>query len=249
MTLEVRQFACLSDNYGYLVRDAASGKVAAIDTPDAATYGAELKRLGWGLDMIMNTHWHPDHAGGNRALQNQYGATIVAPREVERISPIDRIVADGDVIELGETRLRVIDTGGHTLGHISLYDTESGIVFVGDTLFTLGCGRMFEGTPDQFAASLDRLVALPEATLVYCAHEYTASNLTFALGVDPGPALARRAIGLRAKIAAGEPTVPTTIGEERATNPFLRAPTLAIAAGAVDAADAFRIVRKAKDNA
>jgi hydroxyacylglutathione hydrolase len=249
MTLEIYQFPCLADNYGFVVRDTASGKVAAIDTPDANIYRVELDKLGWSLDLILNTHWHPDHAGGNQALKDHYDALVIGPKEVEKISPVDRAVAHGDVIEFGDTRLHVIDTGGHTIGHISLYDETTGVVFVGDTLFTLGCGRMFEGTPGQFKASLDRLAALPDDTRVYCAHEYTASNLKFALSLDPRPELAERAADLQTKIAAGEPTVPTTIGEERATNPFLRAPTLAIAAGAMDSVDAFRIVREAKDSA
>lgn len=247
MALSIHQFRCLSDNYGYLVRDGATGQVAAIDTPDAAVYTAELERLGWRLDLILNTHWHPDHAGGNAALKARYGCEIVAPAEVRRIGPIDREVADGDGVTLGETRFAVIDSGGHTLGHVSYHDAADGVAFVGDTLFTLGCGRMFEGTPPQFAASLDRLAALPDATLVYCAHEYTASNLAFALSVDAGPALAARAETLRPLFAAGTPTVPTTIGEERATNPFLRRRDLAVTAGVADDAEAFRIVRAAKD--
>ena len=247
MALEVHQFRCLSDNYGYLVRDGATGKVAAIDTPDAEAYGAELDRLRWELDLILNTHWHPDHAGGNEALKARYGCEIVAPPEVRKTSPIDREIAQGDRVTLGETTFDVIDTGGHTLGHISLYDAADAVVFVGDTLFTLGCGRMFEGTPQQFTASLDRLKALPDTTTIYCAHEYTAGNLAFALSVDAGPALAARTEALRARIAAGKPTVPTTIGEERATNPFLHPRDLAIAADAPDDAEAFRIVRAAKD--
>lgn len=248
MPLTIHQFRCLSDNYGYLVRDDATGRVAAIDTPDANVYAAELERLGWGLDLILNTHWHPDHAGGNAALKARYGAEVIAPREVEKTSPVDREIGGGERIELGETQFEVINTGGHTLGHVSLYDAADGVAFVGDTLFTLGCGRMFEGNPPQFWESLSRLAALPDETSVYCAHEYTAANLRFARSVDEGAALAARAVGLEARIAAGEPTVPTTIGEEKATNPFLRAPGLAIAAGATDAADAFRIVRAAKDH-
>jgi hydroxyacylglutathione hydrolase len=247
MTLTIHQFRCLADNYGFLVRDEATGEVAAIDTPDADAYAAELDRLGWGLDLILNTHWHSDHAGGNLALKARYGARIIAPAEVTRIAPIDREIGDGDVIELGETRFRVIDTGGHTAGHVSLYAAADAVVFVGDTLFTLGCGRMFEGTPPQYWASLGRLAALPDETRMFCAHEYTGSNLRFALSVDQGEGLARRAPILAERIAAGEPTVPSSIGEEKATNPFLRAPALAIAAGAQDAADAFRIVRAAKD--
>ncbi len=247
MTLTIHQFRCLADNYGFLVRDKATGRVAAIDTPDADAYAAELDRLGWGLDLILNTHWHPDHAGGNAALKARYGAQVMAPGEVTRIAPIDREIGHGDTIELGETLFKVIDTSGHTNGHVSLHDAGDAAVFVGDTLFTLGCGRMFEGTPSQFWASLGRLANLPDETRMFCAHEYTASNLRFALSVDPSEALARRAPELAEKIAAGEPTVPSTIGAEKATNPFLRAPQLAIAAEAQDAADAFRIVRAAKD--
>ncbi|MDO6413319.1 hydroxyacylglutathione hydrolase [Sphingomonas sp. BIUV-7] len=247
MALTIHQFRCLADNYGFLVRDEATGKVAAIDTPDADAYAAELDRRGWQLDLIVNTHWHPDHAGGNLALKARTGAEIAAPAEVTRIAPIDREIRHGDTIALGETRFAVIDTGGHTNGHVSLYDAADGVVFVGDTLFTLGCGRMFEGTPPQFWESLSRLAALPDATRVYCAHEYTAANLRFAQSVDTGAALAARALGLERRIAAGEPTVPTSIGEEKATNPFLRAPDLAIAADAGDPAQAFGIVRAAKD--
>lgn len=247
MTLAIHQFRCLSDNYGFLVRDEATGKVAAIDTPDAEAYAAELDGLGWGLDMILNTHWHPDHAGGNLALKARYGAEIAAPAEVTKIAPIDREIGAGDTITLGATTFQVIDTGGHTMGHVSLYDADDAVVFVGDTLFTLGCGRMFEGTPQQFWDSLSRLAALPDETRVFCAHEYTASNLRFARVVAAGDALERRAVGLDARIAGNEPTVPTTIGEEKATNPFLRAPELAIAAGAGGASEAFRIVREAKD--
>lgn len=247
MSLTVHQFRCLQDNYGYLVRDEASGRVAAIDTPDAGAYAAELERLGWGLDLILNTHWHADHAGGNAALKTRYGAEICAPGEVEKTSPVDRVLREGDRVALGESLFEVLDTGGHTRGHISLYDAADNVLFVGDTLFTLGCGRMFEGTPDQFWASLSKLTALPDATTVYCAHEYTASNLRFAESVDTGEALAARAKALMPRFAANLPTVPTTIGEEKATNPFLRAPALPIAAGAESAADAFRIVRAAKD--
>ncbi|PZU07536.1 hydroxyacylglutathione hydrolase [Sphingomonas sp.] len=247
MSITIHQFRCLSDNYGFLVRDDATGRVAAIDTPDAATYERELEALGWGLDLILNTHWHPDHAGGNSALKARYGAQVVAPAEVARLSPIDREIAHGDIVSLGDTRFEVIDTGGHTQGHVSFHDAADAVVFVGDTLFTLGCGRMFEGTPSQFWASLGRLAALPEETRLFCAHEYTASNLRFARTVDPGEALARRGVLLEARIAAGMPTVPTTIGEEKATNPFLRAPALALASGTDDPAEAFGIVRGAKD--
>jgi hydroxyacylglutathione hydrolase len=238
MPLTVHQFACLSDNYGFLIRDDASGKTACIDTPDAAAILAELKGLGWGLDLILNTHWHPDHAGGNAEIQAATGCQIVGPKEVTRIAPLDREVSGGEVVELGETRLTVIESGGHTLGHIAYHDPASGKAFVGDTLFALGCGRLFEGTAEQMWASLSRLAALPDDTKVYCAHEYTASNARFALSVDASPDLKARSEEIFAARARGEWTVPTTIGLEKATNPFLRA----------GSADAFAAVRTAKDN-
>ncbi|HSZ51886.1 MAG TPA: hydroxyacylglutathione hydrolase [Caulobacteraceae bacterium] len=246
MTLTVRQFPCLSDNYGYLVRDDATGRTACIDTPDAAAIKAQLETAGWKLDFILNTHWHADHAGGNAELQQATGAVIVGPAEVRRIAPLDRVVEDGDVVELGETHLEVIACGGHTLGHIAYFDAADHIAFVGDTLFALGCGRLFEGQPAQMWASLQRLAALPEETSVYCAHEYTASNARFALSVDSEPALVQRAEAVFAARARGEPTVPTTIGLERATNPFLRAPLLATDAGSP--AEAFARIRAAKDS-
>jgi hydroxyacylglutathione hydrolase len=249
MTLTVRQFPCLSDNYGFLVRDEASGKTACIDTPDAAAILRGLKTAGWGLDFIVNTHWHPDHAGGNAEIKAATGCVIVGPAEVTRIAPLDRTVKGGDVVELGQTRFDVIEAGGHTLGHIAYHDAADRIAFVGDTLFALGCGRLFEGKPEQMWASLSRLAALPDETRVYCAHEYTASNARFALSIDPDPALRARADQVFAARERGEPTVPTTIGLEKATNPFLRAPLLAARVGKAGAPDyeAFGAVRAAKD--
>lgn len=246
MTLTVHQFPCLSDNYGFLVRDEASGQVATIDTPDAAAIQAELDRLGWKLDLILNTHWHPDHAGGNAALKAATGATIAGPSEVTRIAPLDRVVRDGDVVMLGETRFTVIDSGGHTLGHVAYHDAKGAIAFVGDTLFALGCGRLFEGTAEQMWDSLSRLTALPDATTVYCAHEYTAGNARFALSVDDDPALKARADDIFAARDRGEATVPTTIAAEKATNPFLRAPLLR--PSAPTPAQAFAEIRAAKDS-
>jgi hydroxyacylglutathione hydrolase len=238
MALIVRQFPCLSDNYGFLARDEATGQVACIDTPDAAAILRELKVLGWSLSLILNTHWHPDHAGGNAEIKAATGAQVIGPAEVEKIAPVDRKVSHGDIVELGETRFSVIDTGGHTLGHVTYFDAADQIAFVGDTLFSLGCGRLFEGTAEQMWASLSRLAALPDETAIYCAHEYTASNARFALTVDDAPALKARADEVFAARERGEPTVPTTIAREKATNPFLRAG---------DAA-AFAAVRSAKDN-
>ena len=245
MPLVVRQFPCLQDNYGFLARDEASGKTATVDTPDAGAILAALEREGWELDFILNTHWHPDHAGGNAELKAATGAIIVGPAEVTRIAPLDRTVAGGDVVELGETRFTVIETGGHTLGHIAYFDADDRIAFVGDTLFALGCGRLFEGTAEQMWASLSRLAALPDDTQVYCAHEYTASNARFALSVDGDAALRERAEELFAARKRGEATVPTTIGLEKTTNPFLRAPLL-IGPGKKDY-EAFAEIRAAKD--
>jgi hydroxyacylglutathione hydrolase len=249
MSITVHQFACLEDNYGYLVRDDATGLAAAIDTPDADAVLAAVNTTGWKLALIMNTHWHPDHAGGNAAVKAATGCEIVGPKEVTRIAPLDREVGEGDEVALGDSRFRVIDTGGHTLGHISYYDAQDHAAFVGDTLFALGCGRLFEGTPQQMWASLSKLAALPDETTVYCAHEYTAANARFALSVDRSPELKARADQVFAARERGEPTVPTTIGAEKAANPFLRAPLLAPAMGLKDAApaDAFAAVRAAKD--
>jgi hydroxyacylglutathione hydrolase len=249
MPLTVRQFPCLSDNYGFLIRDDASGKTACIDTPDARAILAELEKAGWGLDFILNTHWHPDHAGGNAEIKAATGAYIVGPAEVTRIAPLDQTVVGGDLVNLGDTQFTVIDSGGHTLGHITYYDEADHIAFVGDTLFALGCGRLFEGTAEQMWTSLQRLAALPDDTRVYCAHEYTASNARFALSVDDDPGLRRRADAVFAARERGEPTVPTTIGLEKATNPFLRAPALASRVGKAGAPDheAFGAVRAAKD--
>jgi hydroxyacylglutathione hydrolase len=246
MPLSVRQFPCLSDNYGFLVRDEASGLVACIDTPDAEAIQRELATASWTLALILNTHWHPDHAGGNAALKAKTGAEVIGPREVERIAAPDRVVGHGDVVMLGETRLDVIDTGGHTLGHVSYFDAADQIAFVGDTLFALGCGRLFEGTARQMWDSLQRIAALPATTMVYCAHEYTASNARFALSVDSSPELLARTEAIFAARARGEPTVPTSIALERATNPFLRAPLLR--PDIADPAEAFGAIRSAKDS-
>ena len=241
MPLDIHQFPCLTDNYGFLVRDREMDVTACVDTPDAEVILREAAVLGWSVSLILNTHWHPDHAGGNAAIKAATGATVVGPAEVGRLgTPPDRIVADGDVVELGATLFDVLDTGGHTLGHISYVSTANDIAFVGDTLFALGCGRLFEGTAEQMWTSLGRLAALPEATTVYCAHEYTASNARFALSLGEDAALRERADAIFAARAQGRPTVPTTIAAELATNPFLRAGSAARFAEVRAAKDAFR---------
>lgn len=238
MALDIHQFPCLRDNYGFLVRDRATGAAAAVDTPDGSAVLREAEGLGWRIEMILNTHWHPDHAGGNAMVKAATGAVVVGPREVTRLSPVDRVVCEGDLVALGDTRFQVLETGGHTLGHVSYHDAANAVAFVGDTLFALGCGRLFEGTAEQMFASLGKLKALPPETRVYCAHEYTASNARFALSLGADLALQTRAADIFAARERGEPTVPTTIALEMATNPFLRAPDPA----------AFLALRRAKDD-
>lgn len=221
----VHIFPCLKDNYGFLLHDPETGETATIDTPEAGKILAEAEAKGWTITQIWNTHWHPDHAGGNAEIVAKTGARVVGPREVDRIGAApDRILHEGDTVELGGLRARVIETPGHTLGHIVFHLAEQKIAFVGDTLFALGCGRLFEGTPAQMWDSLGKLRALPDDTVVYCAHEYTASNAAFALSVDSGNAdLVAYADEVKAKRAQEIATVPTTIGKEKRANPFLRA--------------------------
>jgi hydroxyacylglutathione hydrolase len=223
--LQIRMFPCLQDNYAYLLHDAAARVTAAIDTPDAHAILAELERNGWQLTHILNTHHHADHAGGNLLLKERTGCTIVGPRaDAARIPGIDVEVGEGDVFMLGSHEARVYDTPGHTRGHIVYFFPEDGAAFVGDTLFAMGCGRLFEGTPRQMWTSLQKIKNWPEATRLYCAHEYTQANARFALTVEPdNRTLAERAGRVDRLRAERRPTIPTTLGEELATNPFLRA--------------------------
>lgn len=249
--LQIHQFPCLSDNYGFLVHEPQSGATAAIDTPDADEILRQAQAKGWRITDIWNTHWHPDHAGGNAALKAATGARVTGPAEVERIGAApDRIVAEGDVVKLGRAEARVLDVGGHTLGHIAyVFDAEN-TAFVGDALFALGCGRIFEGTAEQMWASLQKIAALPDDATLYCAHEYTQSNARFAVAVDAGnETLAARAAEIDRLRAAGRPTVPMRLGVEKDTNPFLRAPLLKASLGLAGAPDwqAFAEVRKRKD--
>ena len=239
MALTVHLFPCLSDNYGFLIRDEATGAVAVIDTPDADTILAELEKLGWGrLDLVLNTHWHADHTAGNAAIQATTGCEIVGPEEVRRIAPLDRVIKGGDTVRLGETTFEVTDSPGHTLGHILYRSTADNIAFVGDTLFPLGCGRLFEGTAEQMWSSLSAIAAWPDATVLYGAHEYTAANARFALSIDDRPEMRAHAEMIFAMRERGEPTEPTTLAVEKRFNPFLRAR---------DAAD-FGARRAAKDD-
>lgn len=252
MPHEVHQFPCLSDNYGFLLHDPDSGETACIDTPDAEAYLREAAAKGWSITQIWNTHWHPDHAGGNAAIKDATGCIVVAPQDdAGKIAAVDRTVTHGDTVKLGAHEARIIDVSGHTMGHIAYHLPDAGLAFVGDSLFALGCGRMFEGTPPQFWASLSRLKALPARTMLYCAHEYTASNARFALHADPDNAeLAAYARDIADKRAQDLPTVPTRLDRELATNPFLRADDPAMQArwGGGDAVATFAALRSAKDS-
>lgn len=240
MALEVVQIPVLSDNYVYLVHDDASGETAVVDPAVPEPVLAEAERRGWRITQILNTHWHPDHVGGNAAIKAATGCAITGPRgESAKIPGLDRAVGEGDEARIGDHAARVLDVPGHTAGHIAYHFAGDRLLFCGDTLFAMGCGRLFEGTPDQMFASLGKLMALPDDTLVYCAHEYTASNGRFALTVEPDNAeLRARMDQVIAAREVGQPTVPSTIALERATNPFTRAAS----------ADEFAVRRTGKDS-
>lgn len=214
----------LRDNYVWLIHDEASGETAAVDPSVGPPVLEAADARGWRITQLFNTHWHPDHTGGNQAIHDATNAPVTGPEEVRRVYQPDRIVAEGDRIRIGGHEAEIWEIPAHTAGHIAFYFPDAKAVFVGDTLFAMGCGRLFEGTAAQMHANLQRLAALPEATHVFCGHEYTLDNARFAITVEPGnAALAERLARVEAARARGEVTLPTTIGEERATNPFMRA--------------------------
>jgi hydroxyacylglutathione hydrolase len=225
MSLEVIPIPVLSDNYVWLVRENNSGEVMVVDPAVAEPVLAKATELGWTITHIWNTHWHPDHTGGNAEIKAATGCTIIGPEaEAARIPTLDVQVKEGDVVRLGTTKAKVIDVPAHTAGHIAYHFDYEGVAFVGDTLFAMGCGRLFEGTAAQMFSNMRKLEALGDETAIYCAHEYTASNGRFALTVEPdNAALVARMAEVTAMRERGEATVPTTIALERATNPFMRA--------------------------
>jgi hydroxyacylglutathione hydrolase len=252
--LSIEQIPVLGDNFIYLVHDPDSGQTAAIDPAVAGPVRDMLATRGWSLSHILNTHHHGDHTGGNLELKDATGCTIVgAGVDASRIPGIDVHVGEGDRVAIGGHKAKVFDVPGHTSGHIAYWFEQDQALFCGDTLFSMGCGRLFEGSPEQMWSSLKKLRALPDETLVYCAHEYTSANADFALSIEPANAdLKARADEVTALREQGKPTVPSSLGEEKKVNPFLRADNddLLQAAGLAgqDAVAAFAEIRRRKDN-
>jgi hydroxyacylglutathione hydrolase len=236
--MEIVPIPAFSDNYLWLVRDEASGETAVVDPGDAAPVLAEAERRGWTIDQVWNTHWHPDHTGGNLEIKQATGARISGPAG-ENIPGRDVALGEGDEIRLGDHIGRVIEVPGHTLGHIALIFDEDRVAFVGDTLFAMGCGRLFEGSPGQMYRSLQRLTQLPDDTRLYCAHEYTLSNARFAAHALPQDrAITDRLSAVEQLRREGKITLPTSVAQERETNVFVRATDV----------DEFARLRKEKDS-
>ncbi|KQZ14758.1 MULTISPECIES: hydroxyacylglutathione hydrolase [unclassified Mesorhizobium] len=254
MAIQVEQFMCRSDNFGVLVHDSETGETALIDAPEEAPILAAIERTGWTPGLILTTHHHADHVEANLALKDRFGLKIIGPRaEQEKIPGIDDTVVEGSTLAFGNEEVEVIETPGHTAGHVSYYFPQSKVVFTADTLFALGCGRLFEKPPEVMYESLKKLSELPPDTVVYCGHEYTLANARFALTIDPGNVLLQERVKkIEALRAEDRPTLPTTIGEELATNPFLRwaDPAIRKNLGMEDASndEVFAEIRKRKDN-
>jgi hydroxyacylglutathione hydrolase len=240
MPLEIIRIPALSDNYVWLVHEPDSGETMVVDPAAAEPVLAEADGRGWRITQIWNTHWHPDHTGGNAAIKEATGCTVTGPAgERERIPTLDVLVKEGDTVRLGAVEAQVIDVPAHTAGHIAYHFASEKAAFVGDTLFAMGCGRLFEGTAAQMFANMRKLEGLGDDTRIYCAHEYTQSNGRFALSVEPdNTALIARMAKVDAMRERGEPTVPTTIALERATNPFMRAGSVEVLAARRAAKDA-----------
>ena len=255
MPIEIDQFMCRSDNFGVLIRDAASGYVALIDAPEERPILEAIERTGWTPNLLLVTHHHQDHVEANEALKKRFGLKIIGPaKEADRIPGIDETVDGGSTFKFGNEEVKVLFTPGHTLGHISYHFPTSKVAFVADVLFAMGCGRILEGDAPMMWKSLQALAALPPETTIYCGHEYTLSNAKFALSVEPdNEALKARLAEVERLRADGKPTLPTTIAEELETNPFLRPHSASIrkTLGMQDASDeaVFAETRKRKDNA
>jgi hydroxyacylglutathione hydrolase len=253
MAAEIRAFTCLSDNFGYLIHDPATKATASIDAPEAAPIIRALEREGWTLTDILVTHHHHDHVGGIGELKQKYGCRVVAPYDkTTTIADVDLRVGNGDVVKIGELLARVLETPGHTLDHISYVFDADKALFAADTLFSIGCGRVFEGSYPMMWESLLKLRALPDDFRLYCGHEYTASNVKFALNIEPdNAALQARAEEVTRLRAAGKPTIPSLLGEEKKANVFLRADDPAVAIKlrmkGAGAADVFGELRERKN--
>lgn len=242
MTLSAHAVPLLSDNYAWLLRDEATGMTAFVDPADADACIAAIEAAGGRLDLILLTHHHGDHVAGTDAVRARYGCPVVgAAADARRLPRLDRAVTEGDTVALGDSVLRVIDTPGHTVGHIAFFGGDNHVLICGDTLFSLGCGRLLEGTAADMYASLHKLAALPEDTLVCCGHEYTQSNARFALHADPdNAALRARAADVDRLRRAGQPTIPSRLADEMAENPFMRAPDVPTLARLRAEKDSFR---------
>jgi hydroxyacylglutathione hydrolase len=222
--LEIVAVPVLTDNYAWLIHNGESGETAVVDPSVADPVLEAAAARGWRLTQILNTHWHPDHTGGNEGIQAATGCTIIAPAEAERVSKVDRIVHEGDRVTVAGRESVVWDIPAHTAGHIAYYFEDERMIFVGDTMFAMGCGRLFEGTAEQMYRNLRRIVDLPEQVLIYCGHEYTLANARFAAYAEPGNnAIAERLAAVSALRDEGKVTLPTSVAQELATNPFVRA--------------------------
>ncbi|MBL4616347.1 MAG: hydroxyacylglutathione hydrolase [Robiginitomaculum sp.] len=252
--LEIVQLPCLSDNYGFLVHDTNTKTTISIDSPDAKMITEALEARNWLLSAIWNTHHHFDHAGGNAALVERWNCKIIAPKgDVKFIPNADQLVVDGDEVSLGDMTAKVLHTPGHTMGHVIYWFENENIAFVGDTLFALGCGRLFEGGPEDMWPSLQKIMAMAPETMIYCAHEYTEDNLRFAMTIDPDNLdLIARGRHIKTKRQNNQWTIPFTLAEDLATNPFLRAadPAIRKKLQMQDASDqqVFAQIRQRKDN-
>ena len=239
--MEIVPVPVLTDNYVWLIHNPDTGETAAVDPSVAEPVLKAAEERGWSLTQVLNTHWHPDHTGGNQGIKAATGCTITAPAEAERVSPVDRVVAEGDRVTVAGAEAVVWNIPAHTAGHIAYYFEHDGMIFVGDTMFAMGCGRLFEGTAEQMYSNMQRIAALPDDVRIYCGHEYTLANARFAEEAEPGNiAVRRRLEEVRLLREQGKVTLPTTVAQERETNPFVRSTNVEEFARRRAAKDSFR---------